>query len=189
MSDPDPGPVVKALQSYHKARAYGGSDGTMAGNLGVEDRRREQEKMRKPAPKSWWESEPEPKKKAAKKEDQKVICTELVRQGQFDRGDYLAGARYVELHLSDQHMRGYHTWALPVVRHMRRSRRATAFWRALAQARADHIAYLNGDIARRNRFGALLCAVGHPVCYLIGGLVGEQDWHSLYCDETEAEQR
>lgn len=187
MSDPDPGPVVKSLQSYHAAKAYGASDGTMAGNLGVEDRRREQEKMRKPASNSWWQ--PEPKKKTAKKEDEKVICTELVRQGLFERGDYLAGARYVERHLTDQHMRGYHAWALPVVRHMRRSRRATAFWRALAQARADHVAYLNGATARRNRFGALLCAIGHPACYLIGGLASEQDWHSLYRDDTAAHQR
>ncbi|WP_325488006.1 hypothetical protein [Pelagibacterium sp.] len=118
-----------------------------------------------------------------------MICTELVRQGLFDRDDYLLGARHVEKHLSEQHMRGYHAWALPVVRSMRRSRRATAFWRTLARARADHIAFLHGDTARRNRFGAFLCAIGHPVCYLIGGLVGEQDWRSLYRERLAVTDR
>lgn len=107
----------------------------------------------------------------------------------FERDDYLLGARYVEKHLTEQHMRGYHAWALSVVRSMRRSRRATAFWRTLAQARADHIAFLHGDTARRNRFGAFLCAIGHPVCYLIGGLVGEQDWRSLYNEGPDAAAR
>lgn len=179
MGEFDSNPVVKSLQSYHAAKAYGASDGTMAGNLGVEDRRREEAQRRKSSSGS---------SSSSNNTDQKVICTELVRQSLFSRADYLAGSRYVEQHLTDRHMRGYHAWALPVVRHMRRSRRATTFWRALAQARADHIACLSGDIGRRNRFGALLCAVGHPVCYLVGGLVGEQDWHSLYRNETAAEQ-
>lgn len=179
MGEFDSNPVVKSLQSYHAAKAYGASDGTMAGNLGVEDRRREEAQRRKSSFSS---------SSSSSNTDQKVICTELVRQGLFERGDYLAGARYVEEHLTAQHVRGYHAWALPVVRHMRRSRHATAFWRALAQARADHIAYLSGDSGRRNRFGALLCAIGHSACYLIGGLVGEQDWRALYRNQTAAEQ-
>lgn len=114
----------------------------------------------------------------------KVICTELHRQGLMNRADYLQGARFAGEHLTVQHYRGYHAWALPVVRHMRRSKRATAFWRALASARADHIAYLNGDTTRRKRLGALLCTIGHPVCYALGGLVKEQDWNSLYTGES-----
>lgn len=175
MGEFDSNPVVKSLQSYHAAKAYGASDGTMAGNLGVEDRRREEAQRRKSSSGSSWSSS---------NTDQKVICTELVRQGLFSRADYLAGARYVEEHLTERHVRGYHAWALPIVRRMRRSRRVTAFWRALAQARADHIAFLNGEALRRNRLGAALCIIGHPICYLVGGLVADPDWRSLYRNET-----
>lgn len=122
--------------------------------------------------------EQKPVKKKA--EEAKVICTELHRQGLFDRSDYLLGLRYVREHLTERHERGYHAWAISVVRTMRRSPRASEFWRKLAQARADHIAFVYGDLSRRNRFGALLCAIGHPVCYAIGGFVGEQDWRALY---------
>lgn len=123
-----------------------------------------------------------PEKKPAD-EKSKVICTELHRQHLMSRDDYMLGLRFVREHLTARHERGYHAWAVPVVRSMRRSKRATAFWSVLARARADHIAYLYGDVSRRNRFGALLCAVGHPVCFVIGGLVGEKDWQALYRDE------
>ena len=185
MGEFDSNPVAKSLEAYHRALATGASDGTMAGELGASDRRREQAKSRSSSSTSWsWDDN-----KDSNDTDKKVLCTELVRQGLFDRADYLMGARYVEAHLTARHMRGYHAWALPVVRRMRRSRRATAFWRALAQARADHIAYLCGDLSRRNRFGALLCAIGHPVCYVIGGLVGEQDWRSLYTGDGRSTAR
>lgn len=179
MGEFDSNPVAKALESYHRARATGGSDGTAASNLGVEARRREQ--AQNSSSSSWWSSG-----SSTGDTNKKVICTELVRQGSFDRSDYLLGARYVEQHLTARHVRGYHAWSLPVVRGMRRSRRATAFWRVLAQARADHLAYLGGDASRRNRFGALLCTIGHPVCYAIGSLVDEQDWRSLYDREARA---
>ena len=115
-------------------------------------------------------------------EKSKVICTELHRQRLMSRDDYLLGLRYVRDHLTARHQRGYHAWAVPVVCGIRRSKSTTALWATLARARADHIAYLYGDASRRNRFGALLCAVGHPACYFIGGWVEEQDWQALYLD-------
>ncbi|KND16171.1 hypothetical protein ADZ37_24460 [Pannonibacter phragmitetus] len=178
----DPGPMVKHLQDYHRNLAYGTTTSSWGGARAAEERRIEQEKKRRAAQKPPASSS---KTNDKKKTDtnKKVICTELVRQGLFDRADYLLGARYVEEHLTGRHVRGYHAWGLPVVRKMRRSPRATAFWRKLAQARADHIAFLYGDASRRNRLGAVLCAIGHPACYLIGGMVGEQDWRSIYHDE------
>lgn len=170
MGEFDSNPVAKSLKAYHDAKATGASDGSMAGYLGVADRKKEQQK----ASSSWSSSS------SKDSSSSKVICTELHRQGLMSRVDYLQGADYARTHLTERHYRGYHVWALTVVRHMRRSKRATAFWRKLAAARANHIAFVNGDTARRNRFGALLCAIGHPVCYALGGLVKEQDWQSLY---------
>lgn len=167
----DPGPMVKHLQDYHRNLAYGSSTSTYGGYRAAEERRQEQEKKRRAAQSKNTDT------------NKKVICTELVRQGLFNRADYLLGARYVAEHLTERHVRGYHAWGLPVVRRMRRSPRATAFWRKIAQARADHIASLYGDAARRNRLGALVCAIAHPLCYLIGGMTREQDWRSLYYEE------
>ncbi|WP_374630643.1 hypothetical protein [Pannonibacter indicus] len=156
------------LQDYHKAMGLGASGNPMADERARIEKELEKDRL-KAAQKAASSSSPKTEKK------DKVICTELVRQGLFDRADYLLGARYVEEHLTERHVRGYHAWGLPVVRKMRRSPRATAFWRKLAQARADHIAFLYGDASRRNRLGAVLCAIGHPACYLIGGMVGEQE--------------
>lgn len=177
MGEFDSNPVAKSLKAYHDAKATGASDGSMAGYLGAADRKKEQEK----ASSSWSSSS-----SSSSNSSSKVICTELHRQGLMSRADYLLGARFASEHLTE-HYRGYHAWALPVVRHMRRSKTATAFWRKLAAARADHIAFLNGDAARTNQLGALLSAIGHPVCYALGALVKEQDWQSLYArDVTRA---
>lgn len=176
--------------SYTRGKNTGRNDGTMGGTLGAMDYNRDKQ-AREADNNAAVHREVERRRDAKRRKESswdtdennsssKVICTELHRQGLMSRADYLQGARFAGEHLSEQHYRGYHAWALPVVRHMRRSKRATAFWRMLAAARADHIAYLDGDTARRNRLGAWLCAIGHPVCYAIGGLVKEQDWQSLY---------
>ncbi|TAA53909.1 hypothetical protein [Shinella sp. JR1-6] len=182
--------------SYEQGKHTGYNDGTMGGMFGkreydiaqaqkeshlerhlrLEKEKQEQEKRERELA----------QKNAQNNDSHKVICTELHRQGLMSRADYALGADYAREHLTERHYRGYHAWAIAVVRHMRRSKRATAFWRILAQARADHIAYLYGDTARRNRFGALLCAVGYPACYLIGGLIGARDWQTLY--EQDAAQ-
>ncbi|MCP8896356.1 hypothetical protein KYK29_15620 [Shinella daejeonensis] len=169
--------------SYNRGKNTGHNDGTMGGMLGAVDYNRNKQSQESYLERHLRE-EREAKEKARRKAKQddsaKVICTELHRQGLMGRADYALGAEYARAHLTDRHYRGYHAWALAVVRHMRRSKRASAFWRTLAQARADHIAYLHGDATRRNRFGAVLCAVGYPTCYLIGGLIGERDWRALY---------
>lgn len=174
----DLGPMGNYIRSVNEARAFGTSSDPWATARVRVERQLEKDRLKASQTSAW--RKPPASSSKNNDTDSKVICTELVRQGLFDRSDYVSGARYVEAHLTERHVRGYHAWGVPVVRRMRRSRRATAFWRRLAQARADHIAFLGGDASRRNRFGAFLCAVGHPACYLIGGLVGEQDWRSLY---------
>lgn len=132
---------------------------------------------------------PKPSTSQSPQEDSrsKVICTWAFSQGLMTREDYILGVRYAKERLTDRHYRGYHAWALAVVRHMRHSKRATSFWSFLARARADHIAYMYGNQTRRNRLGAVLCALGHPICHAIGGFVGEQDWQALYRTATSNE--
>lgn len=115
----------------------------------------------------------------------KVICTELMRQGLYNKQDYLLGARYVGENLSQSHVNGYHSWALPVVRKMRKSKFWTKFFHILANSRADHIAHFYGDKSRRNLFGRILCVIGEPACLLIGKISGPQNWNSLYSEKEK----
>lgn len=98
----------------------------------------------------------------------KVICTELRRQNLMSEVDYRLCFEDAVQRLTDAHLRGYNFWALAVVRHMRCSNNALAFWRVLAQSRADHIAYLAGRRKQPNRLGAVLMRLGEPMCALIG---------------------
>jgi hypothetical protein len=170
--------------SYDRAKHTGHNDGTMGGMLGAVDHNRAKQSQESYLDRRLREEREEKERKArrsAKQDDNAtVICTYLHGKGLMSRADYLQGLEYTRAHLTERHYRGYHAWAIPLVQLLRRSERATAFWRVLAHARADHIAFLYGDTARRSRFGALLCAIGHPTCYLIGGFVGRRDWRVLY---------
>lgn len=115
----------------------------------------------------------------------KVICTELVRQGLMTPTDLRLGQRFVEERLSQTHVDGYHAWAIAVVRKMRKSPRTTKLFRRLAQARADHIAGYYGDASRSSLLGRVLCAIGEPMCWVIGAVKTPTDYLSLYAKESE----
>lgn len=105
----------------------------------------------------------------------RVICTELYRQGKISREDWLRDLKYTSEHLSKQHVNGYHAWAIPTVRRMRKSRKWTAVWRVIGQARANQIAYLMGDRYKPDIFGALAKVVLEGICWLVGFFVGDRD--------------
>lgn len=119
----------------------------------------------------------------------KVICTELVRQGLMTQSDLAAGARYFKERLGERHMRGYHLWALPAVRGMRRSRFQAAFWRVLAQARANAIA-AQFDGARKSTLLERLVLRGFDaMCWTLGWRAKAQDWTVLYAPGAEGKSR
>lgn len=105
----------------------------------------------------------------------RVICTELYRQGKISRADWLRDLRYTSAHLSPQHVRGYHAWAIPTVRKMRASKRWTSVWRVIGQARANQIAYLMGDRDKPDCFGALAKILLEGFCWGVGFFVGDRD--------------
>jgi hypothetical protein len=183
------GDYKKPMDSYTWARLTGRTDDTIGSMIGAMDRQHDREERARSEARRreqlHKDIEARRKKKAAEDESAKVICTELRRQGLMNREDYELCTRHAREHLSDRHFRGYHAWALAVVGTMRRSRSSTGFWRFLAQARTDHIAFLYGDLSRRNRFGALLCTFGHPACWCLGSLVREQDWKNIYREDAK----
>lgn len=111
---------------------------------------------------------------------EKIICNELLRQGLFTREDVATCHQDALARLTPAHVRGYHVWALPVVRWMRRSRGATLVWHFLARRRTNHVRWLQGKRTQRDRLGHLLCMTGEPLCWVLGRMVREQNWQALY---------
>ena len=105
----------------------------------------------------------------------RVICTELYRQGKISRSDWKRDLAYTSSALSARHVRGYHAWAIPTVRLMRKSSLWTEVWRLLGQARANQIAYIMGDRAKPDRFGAVAKVVLEGFCWVVGGFVCDRD--------------
>lgn len=106
-----------------------------------------------------------------------VICTELREQGLLERDLYEAGAARA-LTLPAQTLRGYHLWAIPYTRWMRRSALATRMILPLARARNTYL------LGGKSVLGMLSVWLGEPLCHLLGGLIERPPvWQSLYSGE------
>lgn len=115
----------------------------------------------------------------------RVICTHFYRKGAIDAEVWRADLRFTCSRLSDRMVRGYQWWAIPYVRLMRKSPLAERLMRPLALARARELAYQMGVLPRPDYFGKLVRWTLEPVCWLVGGFVGDQDWKSLWAKETK----
>ncbi|KIP99508.1 hypothetical protein RU07_18705 [Agrobacterium tumefaciens] len=112
----------------------------------------------------------------------RVICTHFYRRGMLDREVWLADMEFTYKNLSAQTARGYHHWAIPYVRLMRRSPLAERVMLPLAKARALELAYQMGQRDSGSYFGKLLRLIGEPICYVIGYFVEQKEWESLWAD-------
>jgi hypothetical protein len=102
-----------------------------------------------------------------------VICTELWRQGRVSRELAVMDLRFTAERLSPAHYRGYHAWAIPVVKQMRKSKRWTDVWHFIAVHRMNEIAYQLGKADRPDYIGKLVRWTLEPVSWLIGQVVGD----------------
>lgn len=117
-----------------------------------------------------------------------VICTELVAQGLMPRRYWAHGSKVFAAY-PQMVKDGYHAWAVPVVRHMRRYPygRVVKLMKVLFGARAENIAAHAGVPGARKRWaGAAVTAVLWPLCYGIGLGVRvlniKPDWEKLYAE-------
>ncbi|MCP4526811.1 MAG: hypothetical protein GY833_13020 [Aestuariibacter sp.] len=119
----------------------------------------------------------------------RVICTQLYSLGLLSLEDYLRDLAFTHTHLTQAHIDGYHYWAIHVVRTMRREdmhgKLTVKLSRYIAQARANDIAFIVGASERYDWAGRVFRLVGEPLCYLIGRLVGKQDWQQLYQENSQ----
>lgn len=98
-----------------------------------------------------------------------VICTELLRQKKMPMCWYIPGAAVFSRY-PETVKRGYHLWAVPYVRLMRRSSLATAAVTAIFNWRAENIAAhaLKNSGARKLWRGAAITVLLYPTCFFLG---------------------
>ncbi len=118
----------------------------------------------------------------------RVICTHLYEQGLLSRADWVMDLKFTREHLTERHINGYHAWAIGSVHMMRKYPSTRAFWRVLAQARANEIAYLLGKRNKPDYLGKFLRATAEPLCWFIGGFVGQSNWQALYLNSKTGEK-
>lgn len=113
----------------------------------------------------------------------RVICTHMMRIGRMDRDLWRADLEFTADHSSSTTVRGYHFWAIPYVRLMRRDdwigRIAVQVMEPIARHRAQELAYRIGKRKRPNYRGKVVRLVLEPLSWLIGCVVDQKDWRSL----------
>lgn len=110
----------------------------------------------------------------------KVICSELVRQGLMSQRARDVCALYAARHLDEHFERGYHFWALPCVRLMRRSGTFTKVISFLTKHRTTEVVFRMGISLRRTLLGRVVCHLHDRFCAILGRFVQPADVRTLY---------
>lgn len=110
----------------------------------------------------------------------RVICTFFFQQGLLPREVWRADMEFTRRHISSTTVRGYHYWAVPYVKLMRKSALARAVMLPLAKWRAEEVAFQMGILPRPNRKGKVVRLIAEPICWLIGTISPQRDWGVLW---------
>jgi len=117
----------------------------------------------------------------------RVICTHMMRIGLMDISLWRADMTFTAQYASPTMVRGYHFWAIPYVRLMRRDgligRLAVQVMEPIARNRAEELAYQLGKRNTPNYRGKLARLILEPLSWLIGCVVEQKDWRALYMDK------
>ena len=109
----------------------------------------------------------------------RVICNELMRQGLMTRKHVLLDYKFTRDHLTPTHVKGYHIWALWMVKQMRKGK-FVKFWKHVAGHRANEIAYIYGERDKPDYLGKVYRKILEPICWSTGLLCKKSDWSILY---------
>lgn len=99
----------------------------------------------------------------------RVVCTELHRQGIIDSQLYKA-ERIYGLSLDTTVIKGYHHWAIPLVRKMRKSKLLTKMVYFVAKPMIYAMANKVDKVYSSSLIGSVMLSIGIPLCYTIGVL-------------------
>jgi len=110
----------------------------------------------------------------------RVICTWLTERGLFSREDLALDTEFSVKYISRTVKIGYWFWAIPLVAYMTRvEKQPDAYFgkllikviRAIAQGRANEIAYKMGARKTRDPLGILARFLGESFCWMVGVVV------------------
>ena len=110
----------------------------------------------------------------------RVICTYFYSKKMLSRTVWRADMDFTRKYLSDTTVRGYHFWAIPYVKLMRRSLLAEKLMLPIAKCRAEELAYQMGVMSKPNVKGKLVRLVLEPICFLIGLFCVQRNWQALW---------
>nr|WP_321482341.1 phage tail tip lysozyme [uncultured Cohaesibacter sp.] len=108
-----------------------------------------------------------------------IICSELYHQGYLSKELWQADEKWGRMtaRKDPDIIRGYRTWAAPIVRLMKRSPDATRIIAKLTDPWAKQMAYEAGYLPKGNFLGWLTNMVGIPFSWLVGkGLKLHKKW-------------
>ncbi|NVK18642.1 MAG: hypothetical protein HWE30_08110 [Methylocystaceae bacterium] len=114
----------------------------------------------------------------------KVVCTELRQRGLMSASDYLSCYVYAKKKLPAAFMAGYHFWAIPYVRLMRRNAGAVWLIQPFVKWRTNEVSFRLGRAKKGSVMGKIICALHDPLCTLLGYLVTPEDYQVLYEAKT-----
>lgn len=111
----------------------------------------------------------------------KIICTELYLNGLLDDKTYKMDLEYSANHFSKDAIKGYHAWAIPVVKVMRDSPEVSEkIISPLVNDLMEEIAYRSGKSNTGNEAGKIFLDEGVPLFERIGVLIDDPNWQSLF---------
>lgn len=115
--------------------------------------------------------EADAQKQVAKEQSKsgKVLCSELYRQGKLPKHIYEADQRHARK-INPFTVLGYHLWAKPLVKVMKKSTILTTALKPFIKAWAYHMAYKEKVVKKDNKLGLVLEKTGMPICYCLGRL-------------------
>lgn len=91
-----------------------------------------------------------------------------------------ADMEYTLKYLPQSMVNGYHLWAIPYVRLMRKSPLAEKLMYPIAYHRAKEIAYQMGYIEKGSIRGKVFRAILEPLCLLLGMFTKEHKYKELW---------
>jgi hypothetical protein len=109
---------------------------------------------------------------------QRVICTELHKTGEMLTEDWVRDIRFTYSKLTKKHIKGYLSWAVPTVRHIKKYPTYRKMWKHIAQHRANDIAWRLNQ-GKFDLLGRIYAGIGEPLCWLIGNFVTDKTYNDI----------
>jgi len=108
----------------------------------------------------------------------RVICTELHRTKELSTEDWVRDVKFTFKHLSKKHIKGYLSWAVPTVEHIKKYPNYRKVWKHIAQHRANDIAWRMNQ-GKFDLLGRIYAGIGEPLCWAIGNFVSDKEYNEL----------